>query len=205
MLPTVASALAALACSPQPSRDMQCVHSIARETPIQRLNVDLELIAPRVLDDPGSEELWNSIGDAHMECGAPESLPLRKPYETGMLRNKFRPKALRVVRLNGQEGVLFLYPIAADYDSGDGIGVALVNYDARGQPVSAVLLASIMRFEGQGVVRSSSVVGNSIETCETELEFFTHDGSGNIQDRLESSSRGVMECRVANAALSDGS
>lgn len=189
-------AVAALSCSASAERNNSCSDFINSLPSSSSVAVDLEKIVPGTLDSLGTQELWGSITPIAIRCGEPRELPEQKRYDSAEFEVEFKPKALRAIKFaQGGGGILFIYPASHQAEELEGLAIALVIYDKSGQPLDAIKLASVMRFEGYGRIESSVVRKGSIEYCEEELEFFTYDEAGNITGRLDVPRREAKICR----------
>lgn len=141
--------------------------------------VDLEDLAPGLINSMDAMGYWYSIKSIPTQCEAPPEFPDQRMLHVDQ-QGAFKPKSVAFVQLADISGVMFVYLTLGTDEMTEGVAAAIVEYDASGQPTDVHQLAEFQSFEGHGTIYGSRVSGQSVERCRQEIEYFEYADNGDI-------------------------
>jgi len=159
------------------------------------VSVDIELLVPDIVSEPGAGSAWDDIRPVETNCPAPTAFPdhMSPPVSSTGSRTPVA-KAVQKVNLPNLNGVVFIYHSRGVEEVMTGLAAALVEYRDDGTPGRMYKASELLRDEGWARLTSSTLTSTSVERCDQQIEYFTYSPEGDITGELQVPERTPRFC-----------
>lgn len=156
------------------------------------VTINMERLVDGIAKDPDSERYWNDIPTITTGCQAPAVLPDQRFFGSGT--SSHAPKPIQLVRFPDFFGAVFVYPSQGEEEVVTGVAAALVTYRTDGRANYVYKAAETLRYEGAGIVTTSTLSSESVRRCLQKSEYAKYAENGDIIGRLEVPYRSLRFC-----------